>query len=126
LARWIYENANWGAGNAQHRYTDLNEFRLAASYYLGQHWSATLSPFVTFGRRDAVLFAPAPVSGSQTARPDSDGVMAEVGFNPWMNTRLTLQYTAYFAFNGRTHNYDGAGRNAADNNTLFANIWLAW
>jgi hypothetical protein len=126
LARWMYEDAHWGVGNAQHRYTDLNEFRLAATYYRGQYWSVTLSPFVTFGRRDAVLFAPGSVSGSQTGRPDSNGLVAEVGYNPWLNTRLTLQYTAYFEFNGRSNNYDGSGRDAVENNTIFLQAWLNW
>ena len=38
---------------------------------------------------------------------------------PWFNPKLTLQYVAYASFDGQTHNINGAGRSAADNNTLF-------
>jgi hypothetical protein len=31
---------------------------------------------------------------------------------------------AYDRFNGAGHNYDGFGRNASDNNTLFLLAWL--
>jgi len=37
-----------------------------------------------------------------------------------------LQYTAYETFNGASHNYDGYGRNAADNNTLYLATYLMW
>jgi hypothetical protein len=40
--------------------------------------------------------------------------------------RLMLQYYGYSKFNGARINYDGAGRPASDNNTLFANIWLVY
>jgi hypothetical protein len=34
--------------------------------------------------------------------------------------------TIYTQFNGGFKNYDGAGRNAGDNNTLFLFAWLAF
>ena len=37
-----------------------------------------------------------------------------------------LQYTGYRKFNGGNDNYDGFGRSAKDNNTLFLNVWLAY
>ena len=44
---------------------------------------------------------------------------------PWLNLRMGLQYTAYQRFNGASANYDGFGRAASDNNTLFAFLWMA-
>jgi hypothetical protein len=44
---------------------------------------------------------------------------------PWANLRLGLQYTGYTKFNGAKNNYDGLGRDASDNNTLFAFAWFA-
>jgi hypothetical protein len=126
LARWVYERSHWGPGNSEHSHTHLNEFRLAATYFRGQHFAFTLSPFVTFGNEDDVLFAPEPVSGSANGSPNSNGLVAQVSYNPWLNTRLTLQYTAYFAFNGRRDDYDGSDRDASDNNTLFLQAWLNW
>jgi len=32
----------------------------------------------------------------------------------------------YNRFNGSQRNYDGAGRNASDNNTLYLQAWLAF
>jgi hypothetical protein len=45
---------------------------------------------------------------------------------PIQNLRLMLQYFDYNKFNGGKSNYDGAGRNASANNTLFFNAWIAY
>jgi hypothetical protein len=49
-----------------------------------------------------------------------------VDFNPWENTRLGVQYTGYSNFNGGKTDYDGSGRDASGNNTLYAFAWLAF
>lgn len=48
--------------------------------------------------------------------------------NGWPNHAkyASVQYTAYETFNGASHNYDGYGRNAADNNTLYLATYLMW
>ena len=46
--------------------------------------------------------------------------------SPWANLKLGIQYTAYTQFNGGSKNYDGFGRNAGDNNTLFLFAWMAF
>jgi hypothetical protein len=71
-----------------------------------------------------VLYAPAQVTGSANSSPNSNGYVAEVNYLPWLNTKLQLQYVGYEKFNGLKNNYDGAGRNASDNNTLYALVWL--
>jgi len=43
---------------------------------------------------------------------------------PWQNLRFQFQYVAYSKFNGASRNYDGAGRNASDNNTLYFLTWV--
>jgi hypothetical protein len=45
---------------------------------------------------------------------------------PFANLKLGAQYTAYTRFNGGTKNYDGFGRNATGNNTLFLFASLAF
>jgi hypothetical protein len=45
---------------------------------------------------------------------------------PWLNVKLQVQYTSYSKFNGGGNNYDGFGRNASDNNTLYILGWLAY
>ena len=49
-----------------------------------------------------------------------------MAFNPWQNTRLAAQYVAYSRFNGRARAYDGVGRDARDNDTLYLYLWLAF
>ena len=43
---------------------------------------------------------------------------------PWVNLKVGAQYTLYTQFNGGTTNYDGYGRNASDNNTLYLFAWM--
>ena len=85
-----------------------------------------LAPFVTTGTSDTLLYAPAPVVGSRTGSPKNDGLIAEVDVMPWQNLRLQFQYVAYDQFNGSSSNYDGFGRRASDNNTLYILTWLLY
>jgi hypothetical protein len=89
-------------------------------------YGMSLAYFLTSGGTDAVLFAPAPVTGSGTGSPNSSGLSGEFTYNPWQNTRLGAQYVAYQKFNGARTNYDASGRNAANNNTLYLYLWLAF
>jgi hypothetical protein len=66
------------------------------------------------------------VVGSASGSPDSKGWTVELDFLPWQNVKLALQYTLYSRFNGGTTDYDGSGRNASDNNTLFLLGWIAF
>ena len=76
----------------------------------------------TRGSADSALYAG---NGS----PNSAGWVAEIAYVPggkidswfpsWVNARLSLQYTAYTQFDGLT-------RNASDNNSVFALLWLAF
>jgi hypothetical protein len=61
-----------------------------------------------------------------TGSPNSNGLVGEVNYNPWQNTRLGLQYVLYTKFNGSSTDYDGAGRNASANNTLYVFVWLVF
>ena len=56
--------------------------------------------------------------------PNTNGYIAEVNYLPWLNVKLQIQYVGYEKFNGLKLNYDGTGRNASDNNTLYALVWL--
>ena len=61
---------------------------------------------------------------SANGLPDTKGWMAELGYMPWLNTRLSLQATQYTKFNGGGSDYDGFGRNASDNNSLYLLVWF--
>jgi hypothetical protein len=66
------------------------------------------------------------VFGSRTGEPDSRGLIAQLEFMPWLNTRFTLQETMYTRFNGASTSYDGSGRKASGNNTTYLSVWLVF
>jgi hypothetical protein len=66
-----------------------------------------------------VLFAQAPVSGSANGSPASTGYILNLSWWPQQNIDLAAQYTGYTRFNGAGTNYDGAGRNAGGNNSIY-------
>ena len=128
-------SASFATGAAEHPSGSLDSFHVNASYYYNARYGLTLGRFNTRGSRDTILFAPAAGSGSSTGKPDSSGTILQADWTPfgakdswqapWANVRLGVQYTMYDQFNGATHNYDGFGRNAHDNDTLFVFLWAA-
>jgi hypothetical protein len=118
-------HATFAAGDAEHESSDLDTLRLDGSYFV-RKWRFTAGYFSTTGDSDTQLYAPGEVDGSASGSPDSRGWMLQASHSPWQNVQLMLQYTGYEKFNGAKSNYDGFGRDAADNNTLFLNAWFNW
>lgn len=112
-----------GAANL---HNTLHALHVNASYMPDTRLNATLGYFDTWGTHDAILYAPATVTGSATGSPNSDGEIAELDFNAWQNVRLGAQYVVYNRFNGGRTAYDGSGRNASNNDTLYLYTWLAF
>jgi hypothetical protein len=112
-----------GVAIASNPSDDLTTLRAAATYYYQHRYGGTLGYFSTSGSADAGLYAGAP---SANNRPDTKGWRAEFNYLPWLNTKFSAQYTAYSRFNGGGSNYDGKGRNACDNNTLYLLVWLSY
>jgi len=135
-AAWIYEKQNWhasfptggiGAGPTPANPTDhLTTFKAKASYIYERKYGGTLAYFSTTGNADAGLYAPAPVTGSANGYPDSRGLIFELDYLPHPQVKLALQYTWFLKFNGAHTNYDGNGRSAMDNNTLYLLAWFAF
>jgi hypothetical protein len=130
-ATYIHEKQNLDGsvamGTAGNSSDTLNTLKLDAGYVFDRyHLNGTLAYFSTTGSQDSLLYAPNPVDGSATGKPDSNGWIAELDYSPWLNTKFALQYTVYNTFNGASSNYDGFGRNASDNNTLYGYIWVAF
>jgi len=117
-------DATFGGGGAANAKNNLNTFRADAALLTPSRLGGTIGVFATSGTADTLLYAAGPVSGNATGKPNSNGVIAEVQYMPWINTRFSLQYVAYQKFNGGTSNYDGSGRSASDNNTLYMLVWL--
>jgi hypothetical protein len=118
-------HASFATGNAEHESSDLATLRLDGSYYR-DNWRFTLGLFSTNGDSDALLYAPGQVDGSVSGNPDSRGYILQASHAPWQNVQLMLQYTGYARFNGGKSNYDGFGRDAADNNALLLHAWFNW
>jgi hypothetical protein len=119
-------DGSFALGLAENPANDLKTFRLGASYYFRRTVGGALGVFSTTGSTDAIRYAPAPTFGFANNSPNSKGWMAEASYIPWQNVKLLAQYVAYQKFNGETNNYDGTGRNASDNNTLYLLGWLAF
>ncbi len=116
--------ASLAAGAASQKSNYLNAWELDSTYHWRNKYSATGSIFSTTGNSDPLLYAPAAVTGSNNGNPDTYGYMAQVGYWPVQNIDITAAYTGYTKFNGASTNYDGAQRNASDNNSLYLALWL--
>jgi hypothetical protein len=125
---YIHENqsldVSFPNGLAANSSDSLNTAKLAAQYYYRRKIGGSLGFFNTTGSTDSGLYAPAPVSGSANGSPASRGYVFELNYLPFLNVKLQLQYVAYTKFNGGSSNYDGSGRSASDNNTLYVLGWF--
>jgi hypothetical protein len=130
-ASWIHEDQDWDAsfpsGLSANRSDTLTNFNANASYFYRSPYGTlggTIAYFSTTGDSDATLYAPNPVNGSRTGSPDSNGFILEADYVLKEKYKFSAQYTIYQKFNGADSNYDGFGRNASDNNTLYFLVWL--
>ncbi len=122
---YIHENSDLRASfgtNASLRDNHLNTFLANAEYHFGNRYSGTFGAFHTGGTVDPLLYPPGAVSGSANGNPLGSGYIANVSYWPWQNVQLAAQYTGYTHFNGGTTNYDGAGRSASANNTVYLDL----
>lgn len=112
----------------------LVEWWPTATYYYMQTYGLTLSWDKLWGKRNPALYNNgSPDFGSVKGSPDSNAVILEADWVPFgkdqswgaplANLKIGLQYTIYTEFSGSGRNYDGFGRNASDNNTLYLFLW---
>jgi hypothetical protein len=129
-------DASYGLTAANQPKDWIGDFALDASYYYDARWGLSAGLFHITGTADTGLYAPLQDVGSRTGKPDSSGYTLQADWTPfggakswgapWANVRLGVQYTGYTRFNGAVTNYDGFGRNAADNDTTMAFVWTAF
>jgi hypothetical protein len=122
-ATYLRENAAL-VGSATNGTADPGPHHLNASnanvaYHFGNRLSGTMGWFLTDGTNDPLLYAPAAITGSANGGARSEGISANVSYWPYQNVDLAVQYTDYTRFNGGATNYDGSGRAASDNNTVY-------
>lgn len=119
-------------GGAAQPKQNLQFLAVNAGYTYQQTYGLSFGFNQIQGDSDAVLYA-----GSPTNTPNSEFFTAEIDYVPfgktanmqaasYFNLRFAVQYVAYTRFDGARKNYDGSGRNAGDNNTLYINTWLAF
>lgn len=133
---YIHEHNDWTAsaalGNTDNASDSLDEFKATLHYLYDKTYGVTAQYFATHGSSDATLYGE-----SATGSPDSDGEIVQLDYLPFnkgvgpsiwprSNVKLSLQYVTYNKFNGARSNYDGAGANAHDNNTLYLEAWIAF
>ncbi len=136
LISYIYENEKWNAsqalGNTSHASDALKNLKVTVDYLFDKTYGGMVQYFAIDGQSDALLY-----SGSQTGSPDNDGFVLQANYLPFnkgggpsfwprSNLKLSVQYTFYNRFDGARTNYDGAGANARDNNTLYFEAWVAF
>ena len=118
----------------------LRMFRAKASYVYHARYGGGLSFVNVSGSTNSALQTSAfdpenpgtlldgsqGVTGNLAGNPGFRAWTAEIFWTPVQYARVGLQYTAFSRFNGASSNYDGFGRNARDNNTLFFYVWGAF
>ena len=117
-------NATYASSGSQFQKNKINSFKTDASISLRKGCKFTLGYFDYTGSSDQGIYAPAAVTGSRTGSPNSNGLMAQIDYLPWKNTKFSFIYTAYNKFNGASDNYDGFDRNASDNNSVYLQMWF--
>jgi hypothetical protein len=119
--------ASFASGATTNPKDDLTTTRFSGTYYYRRKYGASISHFSTSGSIDTGLYPGGPAPGvvtSANGSPDTRGWILEANYLPWLNTKVTLQYTTYSQFNGGSSNYDGFGRSASANDTTYLLVWL--
>ena len=115
----INESQKLDASSPSNPSYKLHTFKLDCSYNIPAGYAFTLGYFNTAGDNNALY-------GTNSGSPNSSGLTAQITYLPWLNTQFAVQYVAYNKFDGASSNYDGNGRNASDNNTLYVLGWVVF
>lgn len=119
-------------GESERINQQLGFLGMNGSYTYDQTYGVSLGFNHIYGNKDTSLY-----SSSPTNKPNSEfftaefdyvpfGKTASAGASSYLNLKFAAQYVAYTRFDGADKNYDGSGRNASDNNTLYFNTWLSF
>ena len=134
MLSYIYEHQDLSAsqqlGNSLNQSNDLNNLKATVDYLYDGTYGGAIQYFIVDGKHDPLLY-----SGSSKGSPLSDGLILQANYMPFnkgggsdfwpkSSVKLSLQYVIYNRFDGSRSNYDGSGRNARDNNTLYLEAWI--
>lgn len=115
---YLHENQTLDASDPTQPDNHLNTLAVSAQYFWSEGYGPSIGYFDTTGNSNPDLY------GSRTASPDSSGWVFQWTYLPAANVQLGVQYTLFDKFNGSSSNYDGSGRSASDNNTLYLFAWF--
>ncbi|MBI1424286.1 MAG: hypothetical protein GC149_12520 [Gammaproteobacteria bacterium] len=139
LASYGHEKRDWTASfpamNASNSSDNLDTFRVDGHYWYQRKIGGGIGYFDYRGSTDKMAYGmggmggmgAASAMGNANGSPDTSGWIGEVDWLPLENRenlKLGLRYTVYTKYNGASTNYNGAGRNASDNNSVYAYAWL--
>ena len=123
-ATWIHEKQELEPIFSANNSNNLETFRVDGNLYFLERYAFSLGYFTVTGNKDTELYSPSRIDGSRVGKPNSNGLITQIDFLPWLNAKFSLQYVLYNNFNGAKSNYDGYGRDATDNNTIYVLAWL--
>ncbi len=131
---YVKENITWNSnafpnGDVSNPTDNVTSFRAKGSYFYRNKYGGSLQYFSVSGSQDDAHYGTpdnTPVTGNITGSPGTRGWVAELDWTPIQYVRVGMQYWMYNRFNGASSNYDGNGRNASDNNTLFMYVWAVY
>ena len=136
MLSYVYEHESWDAssalGNTTNTGDSLWNVKATVNYLYDKTFGGTVQYFFVDGSSDPLLY-----SGSATGSATSDGLILQMSYLPFnkgggpafwprSNVKFSVQYVVYNRFNGARTNYDGAGSNARDNNTLYFECWIVF
>jgi hypothetical protein len=98
----------------------LDYVRAKLTYVYQAKYGAALAYTSIRGTSDATVYT------NPAAVPDSRLWAPEIFWSPIQYVRLGVQYFKWDKYLGAKSNYDGNGRNASNNNTLFFYVWAAY
>jgi hypothetical protein len=123
---WDPSNVNYTGGYSNASNT-LNHLRAKATYVYQAKYGASLGYAAISGSADNLHYnTGATAFGNISDTPNTRMWIPELFWTPIQNVRLGVQYFRFTQYNGTSSNYDGNGRNASDNDTVFFYIWGAY
>ena len=99
---------------------NFQSFKMDGNMFFKNGMGGTIGYFNNTGSPDIANFP----NGDN--RPNSSGFIFQIEYLPWYNTKFAAQYVSYQKFDGSSTNYNGLGRNAVDNNTIYLMAWLCF
>lgn len=99
----------------------LNTNKFKVSYSYRATYGASLAYSNVTGSSDATAY-----SSSALNVPNTEMWVPELFWMPIQNMRVGVQINHFTKYLGTDTNYDGAGRNASDNDTTYVYLWAAF